>query len=91
MLRYGSGTDFTPAIVARMLGLDVDYATDLLADLHVWGWIEVEEQADDIFVSLSPMAQERLSAASAPVTAHRPAWGRISSRLAVAVGVGTAS
>ena len=74
-----------------MLGLDVDHATDLLADLHVSGWIQVEEQADDILVSLSPMAQERLSAASTPVTTHRPVWSRVSSRLAVAVGVVTAS
>ncbi len=75
MLQDGTLSSNTPAEVARKLGWDVEQTTDLLADLHVAGWIVVHEFADRITVSLSSHAVERFEA-TVPTSLARPVFSR---------------
>lgn len=54
----------TPQALARQIGRDRESLTDMLADMHVAGLLEVEERPDGIFVTASRAGIARLRARS---------------------------
>lgn len=54
----------TPEALARQVGQDRESLTDLLADLHVAGFINVVEKPEGLFVHLSRKGAEHLRARS---------------------------
>jgi DNA-binding MarR family transcriptional regulator len=51
----------TPAEIAADLGWDPDRTTDILADLHVAGLVEVWERCDDVTVAITDRGRRALS------------------------------